>query len=29
MSNDRKVADGFGGVDFHKSELVLSEIKLL
>src|SRR3954470_22503624 len=27
MSNDRKVANGFGGVDFHKGEMVLSEIK--
>src|SRR5438552_9232954 len=27
MSNDRKVANGFGGVDFHKSERVLSEIE--
>jgi len=24
VSNDRKVANGFGGVDFHKSELILS-----
>ena len=28
VSNDRKVANGFGGVDFHMSESVLSEIKL-
>src|SRR2546425_769352 len=28
MSNDRKVANCFGGVDFHKSERVLSEIEL-
>src|SRR5437764_12588330 len=27
MSNDRKVANGFGGVDFHKRERVLSEIE--
>jgi hypothetical protein len=27
VSNDRKVANGFGGVDFHKSERVLSEIR--
>jgi len=28
MSNDRKVANGFSSVGFHKSESVLSEIKL-
>src|SRR5881392_1820539 len=27
VSNDRKVANCFGGVDFHKSETVLSEIE--
>src|SRR5947207_12850934 len=27
MSNDRKVANGFGGVDFHKCVWVLSEIE--
>src|SRR5437588_11006806 len=29
MSNDRKVANGFGGVDFHKCERVLSEIEFV
>src|SRR2546429_9958542 len=27
MSNDRKVANGFGGIDFHKCVWVLSEIE--
>jgi hypothetical protein len=27
MSNDRKVANGFNGIDFHKCGRVLSEIR--